>query len=230
MIKYRIFQIIMAVAVTLLILSFAVCMAFTARDVSQAHYNTPVFTGTDISGDRIKNGQEADGIHTGFEAWLEYSIIADGFDISNQEGFTGGNIVLCEHNVHRLNQLRAVLKKARNTIFFAVILLVIGFLVVKKRRLYECIVWGGAAGIVISAASLLLLLTSGSGFFYGLKEMIFHDNYGVFFSDQDLLISLIPTGLGLKMFLVYTGTILVGMLVTVIVRLISWKKAQPHKF
>lgn len=215
MVKYRIFQVIMAVAVTLLILSSAICMAFAVRDVSEAHY-TP---------------KQADSIQmTEFEAWLEYSIIADGFDAGNKKGFAEGNVVLCSYNLERLEQLKVVLKKARSTIFYAIILLVIGFLVVKKRRLYECIVWGGAASLVISAASLLLLLISDSGFFYGLKEIVFHDDYSAFFSDQDLLICLIPEGLGSRMFWVYAGTILVGLAVTIVIRLISWKKAQPHKF
>lgn len=205
----------MAVAVTLLILSSAVCMAFAARDVSETQY-TP---------------KQAESVQmTEFEAWLEYSIIADGFDAGNKKGFAEGNVALCENNLERLEQLKVILKKARFTIFYAIILLVIGFVVVKKRRLYECIVWGGAASLVISAASLLLLLISASGFFYGLKEMVFHDDYRAFFSDQDLLICLIPEGLGIRMFWVYAGTILVGLAVTIVVRLISWKKTQPHKF
>lgn len=205
----------MAVAVTLLILACAVCMAFSARDVSESHY-TP---------------KRADEIEmTTYEAWLEYSIITDGFDSGNKKGFAEGNVELCEYNLDRLEQLKGILKKARFTIFFAIVLLVIGFLVVKKRRLYECIVWGGAASVVISGASLLLLLASKSGFFFCLKEMIFHDTYSALFSEQDFLTYLIPEGLGMRLFLVYVGTILVGLAVTIIVRLFSWKKAQPHKF
>lgn len=215
MVKYRIFQIIMAVAVTLLILSSAVCMAFAARDVSESKY-------------KPKQVEEIE--MTEYEAWLEYSIIADGFDSGNKAGFENGNVVLCEYNLARLDQINTTLKKARATIFFAIVLLVIGFLVVKKRRLYECIVWGGAASLVISAASLLLLLSSKTGFFFSLKEMIFHDTYSALFSEQDLLTCLIPEGLGMRMFLVYVGTIMVGLAVTIIVRLISWRKAQPHKF
>lgn len=227
MIKYRIFQVIMAVAVVLLIISAAICLAFTVREVPESKYKVlSVMNETNASQEQESNSVTM----TEFETWLEYSIIADGFDINNKNGFTQGSITLCEHNLYRLNQLRDIVGKARVTVFLSIILLVVGFLVVKKRRLYECIVWGGAASTVIGAASLVLLLVSNSGFFFGLKEMIFYDNYSDFFSNQDVLTGIIPDGLGLRMFLVYGGTIILGLVITIIVRLISWKKAQPHKF
>ena len=78
--------------------------------------------------------------------------------------------------------------------------------------------------------SLILLAVSGSGIFYGVREMVFKGRYDVFFSGNDRLISLIPDNLGLRMFLIYTGAILAGLVITIIVRLISWRKTQPHKF
>ena len=114
--------------------------------------------------------------------------------------------------------------------FLSVILLIIGFLAVKKRRMYECVVWGGVAASVIGMVSLILLAVSGSGIFYGVREMVFKGRYDVFFSEDDRLIALIPDNLGLRMFLIYTGAILAGLVITIIVRLISWRKTQPHKF
>ena len=101
---------------------------------------------------------------------------------------------------------------------------------VKKRRMYECVVWGGVAASVIGIVSLILLAVSGSGIFYGVREMVFKGRYDVFFSGDDRLIALIPDNLGLRMFLIYTGVILAGLVITIIVRLISWRKTQPHKF
>ena len=176
----------------------------------------------------------ADGSETAlteFEAWLEYSIIADGLkETGNNVDFDKGNVKLYDYNLTQLRQLKKVKDEAKRMMFLSVILLIIGFLAVKKRRMYECVVWGGVAASVIGMVSLILLAVSGSGIFYGVREMVFKGRYDVFFSGDDRLISLIPDNLGLRMFLIYTGVILAGLVITIIVRLISWRKTQPHKF
>ena len=141
-----------------------------------------------------------------------------------------GNVKLCDYNLTQLRQLKKVKDEAKRMMFLSVILLIIGFLAVKKRRMYECVVWGGVAASVIGIVSLILLAVSGSGIFYGVREMVFKGRYDVFFSGDDRLIALIPDNLGLRMFLIYTGVILAGLVITIIVRLISWRKTQPHKF
>jgi len=158
-------------------------------------------------------------------------IIADGLkETGNNVDFDKGNVKLCDYNLTQLRQLKKVKDEAKRMMFLSVILLIIGFLAVKKRRMYECVVWGGVAASVIGIVSLILLAVSGSGIFYGVREMVFKGRYDVFFSGDDRLIALIPDNLGLRMFLIYTGVILAGLVITIIVRLISWRKTQPHKF
>ena len=203
MFKYRFFQVILAIAVVMLIVSSAVFISFQGVNISEAEY-TSEMTGR---------------------------IIADGLkETGNNVDFDKGNVKLCDYNLTQLRQLKKVKDEAKRMMFLSVILLIIGFLAVKKRRMYECVVWGGVAASVIGIVSLILLAVSGSGIFYGVREMVFKGRYDVFFSGDDRLIALIPDNLGLRMFLIYTGVILAGLVITIIVRLISWRKTQPHKF
>lgn len=50
------------------------------------------------------------------------------------------------------------------------------------------------------------------------------------FPGHDVLPDIIPAGTGTKVLWVYVGTIFVGLVVTIIVRVISYKKSRPHKF
>ena len=227
MFKYRFFQVILAIAVVMLIVSSAVFISFQGVNISEAEY-TSEMTGRTFETDGADGSETA---LTQFEAWLEYSIIADGLkETGNNVDFDKGNVKLYDYNLTQLRQLKKVKDEAKRMMFLSVILLIIGFLAVKKRRMYECVVWGGVAASVIGMVSLILLAVSGSGIFYGVREMVFKGRYDVFFSGDDRLISLIPDNLGLRMFLIYTGVILAGLVITIIVRLISWRKTQPHKF
>lgn len=227
MFKYRFFQIVLAIAVVMLIVSSAVFLSFYAVYIREEEYQS------EISGKTITT-VESDGTEvelTDFEAWLEYSIIADGFkETGNNVDFDKGNVTLCDYNQAQLKELKKVKDEAKRMIFLSVILLLVGFLAVKKRRMYECVVWGGAGASVIGLISLVLLALSKHGILYGVREMVFHGRYDVFFSKEDSLISLIPETLAVKMFLIYTMVILAGLIITIIVRLISWRKTQPHKF
>ena len=222
MIKYRFFQVIMAIAVIMLIISSAVFVSFYGIKFDEERYISEI-----TSIEETEDNEEM----TGFEAWLEYSIIAEGLTESgNDITFDEGNVKLCDYNLNRLDELKRVRDEAKRMIFLSLILLVIGFLAVKKRRMYECVVWGGVGASVIGIISLLLLAVSRSGIFYGIREMVFNGKYDVFFSDEDLLISLIPGSLAIKMFIIYAAVILVGLVITIVVRIISWKKTRPHKF
>ena len=222
MLKYRFFQIIMAAAVIMLIISSAVFISFYGTNIDEEVYTSEITS--------IEETEDSEEM-TGFEAWLEYSIIADGLmEHGNDVTFDEGNIKLCDYNLNRLDLLKHVRDEAKRMIFLSVIMLVIGFLVVKKRRMYQCVVWGGVGASIIGILSLVLLAVSRSGIFYGIREMVFNGRYDVFFSDEDMLISLIPESLAVKMFIIYAVVILTGLITTMIVRLVSWKKTLPHKF
>ena len=221
MLKYRVFQFLMAVAVFLLITSSAVSLAFAFRDTGQEAYINNTSTATATAGDAQM---------TKFDAWLEYSIISDGMDADGDDSFSGGTAYICEYNLYRLNQIKTAYKEAKRTVFFSIIMMLICFLVVKRRRLYECIVWGGAAGAGLGVLTFVLLFFSRSGFFYGIKEMVFHENYSIFFSTEDDLIALIPDNMALRMFLIYGVSIVAGLLITIIVRYISRRKSKPYRF
>ena len=193
MFKYRFFQVILAIAVVMLIVSSAVFISFQGVNISEAEY-TSEMTGRTFETDGADGSETA---LTEFEAWLEYSIIADGLkETGNNVDFDKGNVKLCDYNLTQLRQLKKVKDEAKRMMFLSVILLAV----------------------------------SGSGIFYGVREMVFKGRYDVFFSGDDRLIALIPDNLGLRMFLIYTGVILAGLVITIIVRLISWRKTQPHKF
>ncbi|MBO5507867.1 MAG: hypothetical protein J6A00_08945 [Bacteroides sp.] len=225
MIKYRIFQIVMAVAVVVLIISTAIMGMFAARDVSEKKYKP---TADEVIVSDMKNGSTSE--LKDLDAWLEYSIISDGFDSGNRDGFYSGAIYISADNINKLEMLNRIKTQASNGMFFSVIIIVACFLVVRKRRLYECVVWGGAAAMVIGVATIVAMLLSINGAFAGVKEMIFENNYSLFFSDKDVLTAIIPYGTAFKMFWVYSGTIFAGLLVTICVRIVGLKKSKPHKF
>lgn len=212
----------MAVAVVMLIMSAAVFLSYYGIKTGEEAYVSEIAS--------VEGTDETDDM-TGFEAWLEFSIIAEGLTaVGNNVTFDEGNVKLCDYNINRLDKLKRVRDEAKRMIFLSVILIVIGFLAVKKRRMYECVVWGGVGSAVIGLISLLLLIISRKGIFYGIREMVFNGRYDVFFSNDDLLISLIPESIALKMFIIYAVVILAGLITTIIVKIISWKKTQPHKF
>ena len=162
MFKYRFFQVILAIAVVMLIVSSAVFISFQGVNISEAEY-TSEMTGRTFETDGADGSETA---LTEFEAWLEYSIIADGLkETGNNVDFDKGNVKLCDYNLTQLRQLKKVKDEAKRMMFLSVILLIIGFLAVKKRRMYECVVWGGVAASVIGIVSLILLAVSGSGIF-----------------------------------------------------------------
>lgn len=210
----------MAFAVFLLIISSAISLAFAFRDTGQDGYTS----------DAAKNNAAGETGLTDFDAWLEYSIISDGLDADGDDSFTAGTAYICEYNLYRLNQIKKVYNDVNKTILFSAIMILVCYVVVKRRRLYDCIVWGGAAGTGFGALTFIFLLFSKKGVLYGIKEMIFHENYSVFFSTEDDLISLIPDGTALRMFIVYDIVLVVGLIATIIVRYFSKRKSRPHSF
>lgn len=225
MIKYRIFQVIMAVAVVILIISSAIIFMFAARDVSQKRYK-PNEKGVIVTKEKNNTTVELKEL----DAWLEYSIVSDGFDGDNKEGFEGGAIYLSPENINKLEFLNHIKTQASNGMFFSIILIIACFLVVRKRRLYECVVWGGSAAFIIGVSLVIVMLVSSGGSFSGIREMIFDNNYNIFFSDTDVFTKIIPYGTGFKMFLTYCLTLFAGLIITIFVRLAGLKKSKPHKF
>ena len=138
--------------------------------------------------------------------------------------------VMNNGHVMRLEQLADIKSKASNGVFISIVLLVACFVVIRRRRLYECVVWGGAAGVIIGIISFIAMAVSGSGIMYGIRRMVFGESYAELFPGHDVLPDIIPAGTGTKVLWVYVGTIFVGLVVTIIVRVISYKKSRPHKF
>lgn len=225
MAKYRFFQVIMALSLVILIISSAIMLAFEARKVSEKSYR-PNKDG-EISSVMNNGGSEK---LTDFEAWVEYSIVSDGLDGDSEDGYRDGSIYLSTENVMRLEQLRSVKVKASNGMFISLVVLVVCFVVVQRRRLYECVVWGGAAGVITGLICFLMVALSGSGMAYGIRRMVFGGSYAELFPGHDVLSDIIPDGLGLKVLCVYMGTLFAGLVLTIVVRLISYKKSRPHSF
>ena len=165
-----------------------------------------------------------------FDAWVEYSIVLDALDGDSEQEYRLGNVYLSTENVMRLEQLADIKSKASNGVFISIVLLVACFVVIRRRRLYECVVWGGAAGVIIGIISFIAMAVSGSGIMYGIRRMVFGESYAELFPGHDVLPDIIPAGTGTKVLWVYVGTIFVGLVVTIIVRVISYKKSRPHKF
>lgn len=225
MLKYRIFQVIMALSLVMLIISSGIMGAFMMRNVSRASYK-PISSGEIESA--MNNGQT--GKLSDFEAWVEYSIVSDGLDYDGEESYRKGSIYLSTENVIRLEQLKEAKKKASNGVFISIILIVACFVVIRRRRLYECVVWGGAAGVIIGLISFLTMLCSKSGVLFGIKKLIFEGSGEALFPGHDVLADILPVGLGERALIVYLGAIFAGLVVTIVVRVISYKKSRPHKF
>lgn len=237
MFKYRFFQVVMAFAVMGLIMSVAVVLSFEALDISEKEYKNKFLNEENISSNDVDTDntyiEDTDGSNTSyehFEAWLEYSIIADGFDIGNNDGFEEGNVTLCDYNLSKLEKIKASRDEARRMILLSMLLLIVSFVGVHKRRMYEGVLWGGIAACVVSALCIGTILIHDAGALLGVRDAIFKDDFSLFFSGEDRLISLIPDNMGMRMFAVYVGTILAGLVITIIIRLVSWRKTQPHNY
>jgi hypothetical protein len=225
MVKYRFFQVIMALSLVILIISSALTCAFAVRDVSYADYS--LGSGKTVTS-VMNNGQTQE--LSEFEAWLEYSIVSDGLRADNEDGYRQGNIYLTTENVMRLETLKDIKAEASNGVFISIVALVVCFVVVRRRRLYQCIVWGGAAGVLVGLIGLAFTYFSKSGMLYGVRQMIFENDYSAMFPGHDVLAEIIPAGLGTRFLAVFVGTIVAGLVVTIIVRAISYNKSCPHRF
>ena len=225
MFKYRFFQVVMALSLVLLIISTALMCSFSVCRVTEKSYSP---SGGDTINAVMNNGQTEE--LSDFDAWVEYCIVLDGLDGDSEQEYRLGNIYLSTENVIRLEQLADIKSKASNGVFISIVLLVACFVVIRRRRLYECVVWGGAAGVIIGIISFVAMAISGSGIMYGIRRMVFDGNYAELFPGHDVLPEIIPAGTGTKILWVYVGTIFVGLVVTIVVRVISYKKSRPHKF
>ena len=225
MAKYRFFQVVMALSLVILIISSAVMSSFMVRKVSQVNYKPY----KDVKITSVMNTGQTEEL-SDLDAWVEYSIISDGLDGTENDDYRKGNIYLSTENEIRLDQLRDIKSKASNGVFISIVILIACFVVIRRRRLYECVVWGGAAGVITGIISFLMMLLSKNGILYGMKKLIFDGNPTVLFPGHDVLPDIIPSGLGVNVLCVYMGTIFVGLAVTIIVRVISYKKSRPHKF
>ena len=169
MAKYRFFQVVMALSLVILIISSAVMSSFMVRKVSQVNYKP------------YKDGKITSVMNTGqteelsdLDAWVEYSIISDGLDGTENDDYRKGNIYLSTENEIRLDQLRDIKSKASNGVFISIVILIACFVVIRRRRLYECVVWGGAAGVITGIISFLMMLLSKNGILYGMKKLILY--------------------------------------------------------
>lgn len=179
MAKYRFFQVVMALSLVILIISAAVMCSFMVRKVSQVNYKP------------YKDGKITSVMNTGqteelsdLDAWVEYSIISDGLDGTENDDYRKGNIYLSTENEIRLDQLRDIKSKASNGVFISIVILIACFVVIRRRRLYECVVWGGAAGVITGIISFLMMLLSKNGILYGTKKLIFDGVLRCFFPDM----------------------------------------------
>lgn len=215
----------MALSLVLLIISSAIMCSFMVRNVPKDSYS-PMGGGEITS--VMNNGQT--GKLSELEAWVEYSIVSDGLDYDSEEYYRKGSIYLSTENVIRLEQLENVKTKASNGVFVSIVLIVACFVVIRRRRVYECVVWGGAAGVIIGIISFLAMLFSKSGVLFGIKKMVFDGTANALFPGHDVLADIVPAGLGTRALAVYLGVIFVGLVTTIVVRVISYRKSCPHKF
>lgn len=225
MFKYRFFQVVMALSLVLLIISTALMCSFSVCRVTEKSYSP---SGGDTINAVMNNGQTEE--LSDFDAWVEYCIVLDGLDGDSEQEYRLGNIYLSTENVIRLEQLADIKSKASNGVFISIVLLVACFVVIRRRRLYECVVWGGAAGVIIGIISFIAMTVSGGGIMYGIRRMVFDGSYKELLPGHDVLPDIIPAGTGTKVLWVYVGTIFVGLVVTIAVRVISYKRSRPHKF
>lgn len=225
MFKYRFFQVVMALSLVLLIISTALMCSFSVCRVTEKSYSP---SGGDTINAVMNNGQTEE--LSDFDAWVEYCIVLDGLDGDSEQEYRLGNIYLSTENVIRLEQLADIKSKASNGVFISIVLLVACFVVIRRRRLYECVVWGGAAGVIIGIISFIAMTVSGGGIMYGIRRMVFDGSYTELLPGHDVLPDIIPAGTGTKVLWVYVGTIFVGLVVTIAVRVISYKRSRPHKF
>lgn len=225
MFKYRFFQVVMALSLVLLIISTALMCSFSVCRVTEKSYSP---SGGDTINAVMNNGQTEE--LSDFDAWVEYCIVLDGLDGDSEQEYRLGNIYLSTENVIRLEQLADIKSKASNGVFISIVLLVACFVVIRRRRLYECVVWGGAAGVIIGIISFIAMTMSGGGIMYGIRRMVFDGSYKELLPGHDVLPDIIPAGTGTKVLWVYVGTIFVGLVVTIAVRVISYKRSRPHKF
>lgn len=215
----------MALSLVLLIISTALMCSFSVCRVTEKSYSP---SGGDTINAVMNNGQTEE--LSDFDAWVEYCIVLDGLDGDSEQEYRLGNIYLSTENVIRLEQLADIKSKASNGVFISIVLLVACFVVIRRRRLYECVVWGGAAGVIIGIISFIAMTVSGGGIMYGIRRMVFDGSYTELLPGHDVLPDIIPAGTGTKVLWVYVGTIFVGLVVTIAVRVISYKRSRPHKF
>ena len=211
--RYKKYQAIASICVTVFILSLALCI--TALDRKVYGYSARKYIQL--------------GTLSTFEAELVYDQIADDFCSFFKKGYDVAGYELGESNIKALNELKVFYRWAWILAVLSFAGMIYSFVILSKRRYYMPFVYGGVGAMLVSACGACIIFASSGGILSEIKAMILHMDYSLF-AEGDVIYGLFPPEYARYVGLAYLVTVIMLMVLMILIRFLIVYCGRPHKF
>lgn len=164
-----------------------------------------------------------------FEAELCYEQLSESFRRFFHKTDEFGAYELSGTNIKRIGKLKGYYRMAWLIAIISLCTMINSFVILSKRRLYKPFYYGGILAGGFTALHWLILMKAKRPVLAGVRAMVLHEDYD-YFTDGDMLKTIIPPDYARMMFLYYLLLVLILSLVMVCIRLFILYKGRPHRF
>lgn len=163
------------------------------------------------------------------ELSVNYDKLADDFCDYFEDEYQVADVKLVENNIEGLNAIKVYYRWSLWICVFSIFGIIYAMLHLYRGRYYTPITYGGLFGLGLLALQGLALIMSDNVVVNGLRNMIFHQDYG-FFQDGDILLYMLPPEYARWLAIAYFSFGILMAVVFFVIRGITIKRTKPHKF
>jgi hypothetical protein len=173
--------------------------------------------------------EQTDDEMSQFQAGYIFEELSDEFHsfFGNEFELTGYE--LNSDNIKNLNALKWRYRKSVILVVISVISFLYSTTVISRRRELAPLLYGGILAVLLTAVRAALIFFARHGVRAGIRDMILSKDYG-YFSQGDILGSILPPDYARYMGLLYLGWVVVLILVLLIIRRLIIFAGRPHKY
>ena len=218
--RYRKISFWATVCVALFIINFAFCILCMNKTVYEKCFESSVAKESSDSGDVILED---------FEKKANFEKLSDDFKKFFKGKYELIGYELDKHNVDRLNHIKWFYRLAWIVSIATLYGMVHCFIILSKRRMFMPFVYGGVFAAFLTSLNALIFMRSGREFFSAARDMVFRENYR-YFSDGDVLLSILPPAYARWMAVSYILFVGVLIILMIFIRWFILYLGRPHKF
>lgn len=218
--RYRKISFWATVCVALFIINFAFCILCMNKTVYEKCFESSVAKESSDSGDVIMED---------FEKKANFEKLSDDFKKFFKGKYELIGYELDKHNLDRLNHIKWFYRLAWIVSIATLYGMVHCFIILSKRRMFMPFVYGGVFAAFLTSLNALIFMRSGREFFSAARDMVFRENYR-YFSDGDVLLSILPPAYARWMAVSYILFVGVLIILMIFIRWFILFMGRPHKF